>query len=104
MRLLLAPLVLGLATGCTGGRLIVHDQPRVPEQFESFELRCRRFEFCPEFTGRVRRAGFRIHEVPIHYDPRGIVDGKKIKASDGFVAMAWLFKVRFERRARVGSG
>ena len=65
---------------------------------DRFELRCRRFEFCPEFTGSVRRAGFHIHEVPIHYDPRGILEGKKIQARDGFIALWWLFKVRFGRR------
>jgi dolichol-phosphate mannosyltransferase len=65
---------------------------------DRFELRCRRFEFCPEFTGNVRRAGYRIHEVPIAYDARGILEGKKIQAWDGFVALWWLFKVRFTRR------
>jgi len=43
----------------------------------------------------VRKAGFRIHEVPISYEPRGILEGKKIKASDGFVAIRWLFKIWF---------
>src|SRR5262245_37805043 len=62
---------------------------------EHFQLFCRRFEFCPEFTGNALKAGFRIHEVPITYEPRGILEGKKIKASDGFVAIFWLFKVRF---------
>ena len=60
---------------------------------EHFELSCRRFEFCPEFTGSALKAGFRIHEVPITYEPRGILEGKKIKASDGFVAIFWLFKI-----------
>ncbi len=65
---------------------------------DRFELHCRRFEFCPEFTGNVRRAGIRIHEVPITYDPRGILEGKKIQARDGFIALWWLLKVRFSRR------
>ena len=60
------------------------------------DLRCRRFEFCPEFTGRVRKAGYRILEIPIDYNPRGILEGKKIKARDGFVAVYWLFKVWFQ--------
>ena len=47
----------------------------------------------------MRRAGYRIHEVPIAYDARGILEGKKIQARDGFVALWWLFKVRFTRRA-----
>jgi dolichol-phosphate mannosyltransferase len=67
------------------------------EVLDNFELSCRRFEFCPEFTGRVRQAGYRIYEVPIEYNPRGVLEGKKIKASDGFVALWWLIKVRFSR-------
>jgi dolichol-phosphate mannosyltransferase len=62
---------------------------------DSFDLHSRRFEFCPEFTGNVLKAGYRIHEIPIRYDPRGILEGKKIKASDGFVAMYWLWKIWF---------
>jgi dolichol-phosphate mannosyltransferase len=64
------------------------------EVLDQFDLHCRRFEFCPEFTGRSLKAGYTIHEVPIDYDPRGILEGKKIKASDGFVAVYWLMKVR----------
>ena len=72
---------------------------------EHFELSCRRFEFCPEFTGSVRKAGFRIHEVPIRYNPRGILEGKKIKARDGFVAIytlvrVWLRETFARRRPR----
>ena len=59
---------------------------------EDIHLECRRFEFCPEFTGKVMKKGHAITEVPISYNPRGILEGKKIKASDGFVAMLWLFK------------
>ena len=67
------------------------------EVLDQFELQCRRFEFCPEFTGRVLQAGYRIHEVPITYNPRGILEGKKIKASDGFVAIYWLLKTWFSQ-------
>jgi len=62
---------------------------------DHFDLTCRRFEFCPEFTGNALKAGFRIHEIPIRYEPRGILEGKKIKASDGFQAIRWLFKIWF---------
>jgi glycosyltransferase involved in cell wall biosynthesis len=62
---------------------------------DHFELGCRRFEFCPEFTGNVLKAGFRIHEVPISYEPRGILEGNTIRASDGLVAIHWLFKIWF---------
>jgi len=33
----------------------------------TLRLNCRRFEFCPEVTAKLRRLGYRIHEVPIHY-------------------------------------
>ena len=60
----------------------------------SLSLKSRGFEFCPEFTSRVLQAGYTIHEVPIRYDPRGILEGKKIKARDGFIALWWLIKLR----------
>jgi hypothetical protein len=66
---------------------------------DRFQLSCRRFEFCPEFTGYALKEGLRIHEVPISYNPRGILEGKKIKASDGFVAIFWLFKIWFRGAA-----
>lgn len=71
------------------------------EVLDAFSLECRQFEFCPEFTGKAMRAGFRIHEIPISYNPRGILEGKKIKARDGFIAMFWLLKARFHSPAKV---
>ena len=71
---------------------------------DRFSLHCRRFEFCPEFTGRALRAGYRIHEVPIDYDPRGILEGKKVRAWDGFVAIWWLVKIRLEPRRSATEG
>jgi len=62
---------------------------------DRFELHCRRFEFCPEFTGKVLRSGLKILEIPISYNHRGIFEGKKIRARDGFIAIWWLFKIRF---------
>ena len=49
------------------------------------QLECQRFEFCPEVTAKVRRLGYRIHEVPIRYNARGVAEGKKIRARDGFL-------------------
>lgn len=69
---------------------------------DRFDLNCRRFEFCPEFTGNVLKAGYRIHEVPISYNPRGILEGKKIKASDGFIAIWWLLKIWFLATVKKG--
>jgi dolichol-phosphate mannosyltransferase len=61
-------------------------------------LTCRRFEFCPEVTAKVRRLGYAIHEVPIQYNARGIAEGKKIRARDGFAALWTLAKYRFAPR------
>jgi dolichol-phosphate mannosyltransferase len=63
-------------------------------------LACKRFEFCPEVTAKVRRLGYKIREVPIEYNPRGIADGKKIRARDGFEALWTLVKYRFISRAK----
>jgi glycosyltransferase involved in cell wall biosynthesis len=59
------------------------------------DLRCKRFEFCPEITARLRKAGFRIFEVPIAYEGRSVKDGKKIKLRDGWEAIWTLIKYRF---------
>ncbi len=61
----------------------------------SIRLRAMRFEFCPEVTAKVRRLGHTIHEVPISYSPRGILDGKKIRARDGYEALWTLIRYRF---------
>ncbi len=62
-------------------------------------LGCRRFEFCPEVTAKARRLGYRIAEVPIGYNARGIAEGKKIRARDGFEALWTLIRYRFTPRA-----
>ena len=61
----------------------------------AMRLRCLRFEFCPEVTAKARRLGHHIHEVPIRYNARGILEGKKIRWQDGFHAMWTLVKYRF---------
>lgn len=64
-------------------------------------LKCRRFEFCPEVTAKARRLGYRIHEVPVSYNARGIAEGKKIRARDGWEALWTLLRYRFAPRARL---
>jgi glycosyltransferase involved in cell wall biosynthesis len=61
-------------------------------------LECVGFEFCPEVTAKLRRLGCRIHEVPISYNPRGIAEGKKIRAKDGFQALWTLVRYRCARK------
>ena len=52
------------------------------------------FEFCPELTAKLARAGVRIFEVPIHYTPRSVAEGKKVRFSDWCVAVWTLLKHR----------
>lgn len=58
-----------------------------------------RFEWCPEVTAKLCRMGEKIAEVPVHYEPRSAVEGKKIRHSDGWLAIWTLIRHRFSRRA-----
>ncbi|RMH56589.1 MAG: glycosyltransferase family 2 protein [Candidatus Hydrogenedentota bacterium] len=94
-----------------GGRLLsvlvnllygasITDEPTCYKMFrrstiEKIPLECTGFEFCPEVTAKVLRAGFRIEEVPIKYHPRSMDEGKKIRWWDGAVAIWTLLKCRF---------
>ena len=64
---------------------------------KSINLNCIGFEFCPEVTAKVARAGYRIYEVPISYNPRTPAEGKKVRWTDGLIAVWTLVKYRFAR-------
>ncbi len=61
---------------------------------DAMELKCLRFEFCPEVTAKLRRLGYQIHEVPVSYNPRGVMEGKKIRWQDGLEALLTLVRYR----------
>jgi len=63
---------------------------------KSLQLKCTRFEFCPEVTAKVRKRGIPIHEIPIHYTGRTVAEGKKVTWKDGFEAIWILIKYRFK--------
>jgi dolichol-phosphate mannosyltransferase len=63
----------------------------------SIPLECRRFEFCPEVTAKVRRHGEPIRELPISYDARTEDAGKKIRWYDAVSAFWTLLRCRFYR-------
>jgi dolichol-phosphate mannosyltransferase len=67
------------------------------EVIDAVDLRCVGFEFCPEITAKARRLGYRIVETPISYNPRGILEGKKIRWQDGVEALWTLVKYRGAR-------
>lgn len=65
------------------------------ELLRDIRLRCVRFDFDAEITGQFLRAGCRIVEVPISYNPRSAEEGKKISWIDGIEAIYTLLRVRF---------
>jgi glycosyltransferase involved in cell wall biosynthesis len=65
------------------------------EVLMAIPLRCERFDFCPEVTAKVARRGYKIYEVPIHYEARTTSQGKKIGWRDAFDAIRALIKFRF---------
>ena len=60
-------------------------------------LSCKRFEFCPEVTAKLRKRGYVIHEVPIRYNPRSIAEGKKIRMKDGVISVWTLVRLWFSQ-------
>ncbi len=65
-------------------------------------LECTGFEFCPEVTAKILRRRVPILEVPIAYRPRSFDAGKKIRARDGWIALATLWRWRWAKLERCG--
>jgi glycosyltransferase involved in cell wall biosynthesis len=65
------------------------------EVARSLDLSAERFDIEPEITARLLRRGYRIHEVPVRYDPRSRRQGKKIRWRDGVRALQVLLRERF---------
>lgn len=64
---------------------------------DRLDLRSSGFEIEPEITAKILRRGVRIYEVPISYAGREYDEGKKIRWTDGVVALWALVKYRFAR-------
>ena len=84
----------------------IHDEATCYKVFrrsllQSIPLDCQRFEFCPEVTAKLCRMGEKIWEVPVAYAPRDAEQGKKIRHSDGWLAIWTLIHLRFARRGRL---
>jgi dolichol-phosphate mannosyltransferase len=97
-----AKLLTHLANLLYGAR--IHDEATCYKVFRrsllsKVRLECRRFEFCPEVTAKLSRMGERIAEVPVSYNPRSATEGKKIRTSDGWLAIWTLVRYRFGIRA-----
>ncbi|KAB8028000.1 glycosyltransferase family 2 protein [Fluviispira multicolorata] len=57
-------------------------------------IKTKGFETDHELTAKLIKMKIKIHEVPIQYFPRSKAEGKKIKLSDGFVAILTLLRFR----------
>jgi glycosyltransferase involved in cell wall biosynthesis len=62
---------------------------------QELRIRSDRFEFEPEITAKVARAGCRVYEVGISYAGRDYSEGKKITWRDGVKAMLAIIRYRF---------
>jgi dolichol-phosphate mannosyltransferase len=58
-------------------------------------LRTSGFETDHEITAKLVKLGKNIIEVPIRYHPRSVEEGKKIKATDGLIALWTMARFRF---------
>ena len=63
----------------------------------SLDLECDRFDFCAEVTAKLLRRGILIHEVPVRFNPRTYVEGKKIGWRDGLLTLWVLLRYRLRR-------
>ena len=57
-----------------------------------------RFGFEPEITAKISKRKVKLVEVPIHYYPRTVEEGKKIKLKDGFRALYCIAKYKFSKK------
>ena len=62
---------------------------------EKIQLKENGFNFCPEFTAKISRLGIIIKEVPVSYEGRTHMQGKKITFADGFRAIYAIIKYNF---------
>jgi glycosyltransferase involved in cell wall biosynthesis len=70
------------------------------EVARALQLESNRFEIEPEITAKLLRAGHRIVERPVTFEPRSRAQGKKIGWRDGVKAVAVLMKYKFRGPSR----
>ena len=64
------------------------------ELARDLQIEASRFEIEPEITAKLLRAGHRIVELPVRFEPRSRAQGKKIGWRDGVKAIAVLLRQR----------
>jgi glycosyltransferase involved in cell wall biosynthesis len=65
------------------------------EVLREMNLRSNTFDIEPEITAKLFKRRRKVFEVPVTYNGRTYAEGKKIRAKDGFLAVAALFRFRF---------
>lgn len=65
------------------------------EFFDNNDISSKGFEADHEITAKLIKQGFAIIEVPINYNPRTKLEGKKINFFDGIKALVTIIKYRF---------
>jgi dolichol-phosphate mannosyltransferase len=68
------------------------------EIFARIEVVTHGFETDHEITAKLIRKGIAIHEVPVSFRPRSIMEGKKIRPRDGFIAVWTLLRFRWQEK------
>jgi dolichol-phosphate mannosyltransferase len=66
------------------------------EPLKRLKLDTSGFELDHEITVKLYRAGVRFDEAPIHYHPRSVTEGKKIRPRDGIIALWTVLLYRFK--------
>lgn len=60
-------------------------------------LQCNGFDLDPEITIQLLRQGYKICEIPVQYEPRCKIAGKKIHWKDGVAAIAVILSCKFKK-------
>ncbi len=68
------------------------------EALQKLHIQTTGFETDHELTSKFLRMGAKLIEVPISYYPRGVKEGKKIRARDFFIALKTFWRFRFSSK------
>ena len=66
------------------------------EVLKSLNLQSKGFNIDEEITAKILRRGYSLIEIPIHYFPRTVDEGKKVRLMDGLIGALTLIKYRFK--------
>ena len=64
----------------------------------TFPLKARGFELEAELSCFPLKRGMKIREVPIHYAPRSLEEGKKIRFKDAWIGVLRMLEIRLTGR------